>query len=708
MRIVAALVTTAFGAAVSVRSFAAPDQQPQAANLAPAGEGFEDLNLDTLLSLEVSVASVKATSIRESPGIVTVVTREEMLDWGARDLIDVLRMVPGFFFGVDVQGAVGIGTRGNWGHEGKILLIVDGHEINDLDFQTLSFGHHFPVEMLDRIEIIRGPGSAIYGGNAALGVIRVETRNAATLEGASVTVRHAPPEDFYSNDGGDPAGFLDVTAEAGMTHGDLNWTLGVFVGRSVRSDATYTPLVGDTVANSYDMGAHSNLRPLILRGSVGYQDLQLRVMYDGYQLESRDAFDAVTQNAYTYRHGGIYTDLTTDFKLTERLTLTPHLSYKRQQSYFTEVDDGDTARLQELLDFQLYLQRALHRVRGGLMLSWDAFGDANIVVGVESFYDRGEVADGDRSANDPAFLAENGYIDDDGNLTDSIEFFTTAVFGQFLWPNRWVNLTLGTRAEFHSVFGAVAAPRLALTKVFDFGLHAKLLAAQAFRMPSFANKSIEAAIDPNNEIKPERTTVLEAELGYIFSDRAALTANGFLTWINDPIIYFFDESTGDETYFNRDRTETAGIELQFRWDAAEMLGGWLTYSYYQRVGAPVEDYEVPGTNSLLGGPRHKITARVTFKPLDWLRITPTLAWSLDRYGYTRANLDVPSRLPNEALLGLAVTARDIGVRGLDVGVAAHDLLDQAEAFPQPYFGGHAGLPGRGRQILLRLSVRLER
>ena len=64
--------------------------------------------------MEVSVASLKAMSLRESPGIVSVVTREDMLSWGARDLVDVLRMVPGFYLGVDVQGAVGVGIRGNW------------------------------------------------------------------------------------------------------------------------------------------------------------------------------------------------------------------------------------------------------------------------------------------------------------------------------------------------------------------------------------------------------------------------------------------------------------------------------------------------------------------------------------------------------------------------------------------------------------------
>ena len=68
-----------------------------------------------LLDTPVTVASKgKAMTIRESPGVVSLVTRQEILDSGARDLIDVLRLVPGLDFACDVQGVVSIGMRGIW------------------------------------------------------------------------------------------------------------------------------------------------------------------------------------------------------------------------------------------------------------------------------------------------------------------------------------------------------------------------------------------------------------------------------------------------------------------------------------------------------------------------------------------------------------------------------------------------------------------
>ena len=71
---------------------------------------------------------------------------------------------------------MGPGFRGLWGQEGKILLLIDGKEMNEQLYSTIQLGHEFPVELIERIEVVRGPGSVIYGGNAELAVINVITR----------------------------------------------------------------------------------------------------------------------------------------------------------------------------------------------------------------------------------------------------------------------------------------------------------------------------------------------------------------------------------------------------------------------------------------------------------------------------------------------------------------------------------------------------
>ena len=123
---------------------------------------LDTLNLEDLMQIKVEVASLKQMSTQESPSIVTLLTHEEIINSGARDVIDVLRMIPGIDFGMDTEGITGIFMRGNWAHEGKVLLMLDGLEMNELRFNTSAFGNRFDVSQIERIEIIRGPGSTIY------------------------------------------------------------------------------------------------------------------------------------------------------------------------------------------------------------------------------------------------------------------------------------------------------------------------------------------------------------------------------------------------------------------------------------------------------------------------------------------------------------------------------------------------------------------
>src|SRR5690606_17915908 len=91
-------------------------------------EDLQSLTLEDLLDVKTEVTGKRAVSTRSASGIVSVLTEEDIVNSGARDLIDLLRTVPSISFGFDVQGVAGIGARGLWAHEGKSLLIIDGIE----------------------------------------------------------------------------------------------------------------------------------------------------------------------------------------------------------------------------------------------------------------------------------------------------------------------------------------------------------------------------------------------------------------------------------------------------------------------------------------------------------------------------------------------------------------------------------------------------
>src|SRR5689334_4599713 len=143
-------------------------------------------DLQKILNKNVAVSSKNGLTTRETPGIITVISAEEIQNSGARDMIDVLRLVPGFDVQQDLQFVMGIGLRGSWANEGKVLVMMDGQPFNELLYQTVAIGNRFPVDAVERNEIIRGPESAIYGGSAEYGVINIITKAADSLNGVAV------------------------------------------------------------------------------------------------------------------------------------------------------------------------------------------------------------------------------------------------------------------------------------------------------------------------------------------------------------------------------------------------------------------------------------------------------------------------------------------------------------------------------------------
>ncbi|MCS7073373.1 MAG: TonB-dependent receptor plug domain-containing protein, partial [Bacteroidia bacterium] len=141
---------------------------------------------ERIITQKIELASRTEQSVEEAPAVVSVLTREEIERYGARDIADVLRRVPGFEFGIDVGSLIGVGFRGIWAHEGKMLIMLNGQIINDLAYGNYNFISTLPVSMIERIEILRGPASCLYGGFAEIGALNIITSSAYTNPGVQL------------------------------------------------------------------------------------------------------------------------------------------------------------------------------------------------------------------------------------------------------------------------------------------------------------------------------------------------------------------------------------------------------------------------------------------------------------------------------------------------------------------------------------------
>jgi iron complex outermembrane receptor protein len=152
-----------------------------------------DLSLEALMEIEVPKvygASKFEQRITEAPSSVTVVNADQIKRFGYRTLADILRSVPGFHVSYDRNYAF-LGARGiDLGDfNSRVLLLVDSHRVNNnlTDGAFIDTAAILDVDLIDRVEIIRGPGSALYGNNAFFGVINVVTRTGKQLQGAEVS-----------------------------------------------------------------------------------------------------------------------------------------------------------------------------------------------------------------------------------------------------------------------------------------------------------------------------------------------------------------------------------------------------------------------------------------------------------------------------------------------------------------------------------------
>ena len=151
-----------------------------------------DLSLEELINVKIATvytASKFEQKSTEAPSSVTVITSEDIKQQGWRTLAELLQSVQGFQVSYDRNYAF-LGTRGfNLGDfNSRILLLVNGHRINNnrTDGAYIDTGFVLDMDLVDRVEIIRGPGSVLYGNNAFFGVINVITRQGAQMTGNGV------------------------------------------------------------------------------------------------------------------------------------------------------------------------------------------------------------------------------------------------------------------------------------------------------------------------------------------------------------------------------------------------------------------------------------------------------------------------------------------------------------------------------------------
>jgi iron complex outermembrane receptor protein len=154
----------------------------------PPGD-LTQVSIEDLMNLEVTSVSKKEQKLSQVAAAIFVITPEDIRQSGATNIPDLLRMVPGMDVAQINSNTWAISARGfNFQFASKLLVLIDGRAVYSPLFGGVNWDtQDVPLEDIERIEVIRGPGGAVWGANAVNGVINIITKKAEETPGVLVT-----------------------------------------------------------------------------------------------------------------------------------------------------------------------------------------------------------------------------------------------------------------------------------------------------------------------------------------------------------------------------------------------------------------------------------------------------------------------------------------------------------------------------------------
>ena len=240
-------------------------------------DDFSSLSLEQLMDVQVTSASRREESQHLAPGIVSVITSKEMQKYGARHLRDVLDRVVGIqVLGSHQDSHSKISMRGvnSSHHEGHVLLLLNDRPVRQATDGGLNSDFYlgFPINMIDHIEIIRGPGSVMYGSNAVAGVINIVTKDG---------------DDFINESRVDlgVGSYNRQQVQVTTLVGDADYSLNIGLNYIASDGDPINMIDSDGNQGSYESGEKS--RNLVI--DARYKNLSISAMVMDTQLESANS-----------------------------------------------------------------------------------------------------------------------------------------------------------------------------------------------------------------------------------------------------------------------------------------------------------------------------------------------------------------------------------------------------------------------------------
>jgi outer membrane receptor for ferrienterochelin and colicins len=547
-----------------------------------------ELSLEELVNLEIATvygASKHDQKVTQAPASVSIVTAEEIKQFGHRTLADAMRSVRGVTVSNDRNYSY-VGMRGFMrpgDYNTRLLVLVDGHRMNDSVYDSSYVGHEMiDVDLIERVEIIRGPASALYGSSAFLGVVNIVTKRGREFGGGEV-----------SAEGGSFDTYQGRFSFGEHFESGVDWLLSGSYYSSAGQRNLYYPEFDPRISsepraanrgrarnsdgeNAFQVLSTTRLEKLTLSGFFSSREKEVPTASYGTM------FNAGREETRDYR---AYVDLKYDHSFHQESRLQGRVFFDHYSYYATYpydyADPGDPP------DMVFFKDETVANWAGTeWQLTQPILDRHTLILGSEYRENLRQYQSSYEDRTPPVF-----------DVHDERTSRTLGVFAQ-AEVSLLSNLAFNTGLRYDHYFGSFGGtlnPRAALIYNPWEGAAVKLLYGEAFRAPNVYERYYYTAQRGLAGLKPETIRTYELAYEQYLGRRYRLGLSGYY-YATDDLISLISTPDGGLAFVNVEGAEAIGAELELE---AKLQSGVLMRASYALQRSQDSD-----GNELTSSPRH--------------------------------------------------------------------------------------------------------
>ena len=617
------------------------------------------MSLEELLNIEIITASQNKESKASSLAIVSVLTSKHLKQLGVLNLYEALSFVPGVVINESYVGFSVLTFRGVTPglYNNKALFLINGHAVNENLFGS-SHLEFIPIDMVERIEVVRSPSSVLYGSNAISGVVNVITKQ----------------EDSRSDSIKLSAGSFSYLSSSFTLFTD-----NINISASIKKDNGY--LFSGTL-DELGQAVSKNYRNDLTNLFVDFHLDSWRVNTAFYRSKKEKlGLNPIIQHGGLNDYEAFYVDINRQFKLKEG-SLSAWLRYDSMDRTFQTQNFPDPVN-----GASLNVDNRLSRYSAEVNFKDRAFETLDYIVGIHYQHDK---------AGPFLFVDnENGMVHPFSPIQDPKHYQNIAFYsqGQFNFNQSVVGL-VGFRFEDNSDTGTGFNPRIGLNTQIAEDSHLKILYSESYRSPVFLEKyaNVPGILLGDMSLKRERIHTTELALDTRLSNSSSLQATLFNLHLLDEITRRPGVVSGTE-YFNSDGRKMYGVEFEYHSILSDSTELRLNASYVDGKLLPEGDPYVAN---------YTVNAILTHQfDESWAVSFSSQGISAKKYTTTSGD---EGELSAYSLSNIVVSYIS---DDFELNITAKNIFDEKYTFPEPVRANIKEIPGgAGAAVYLSLSFSL--